>query len=175
MSRNFNIIVAYTKNKGIGYNNTLPWKLKADMDFFRRKTTKTKDPSRKNVVIMGKNTYLSVPAKFRPLKDRINIVITSSYTEEGLLTTSSFDSALKLVSSLDNVETIYVIGGSRVYSEALNHSSCNKVYVTEILEPDFTCDVFFPNLPNTYKQYKGKCVDSEGDIKYRMIVYKNTP
>ena len=47
------------------------------MAFFTRMTSETKDPKRKNVVLMGRRTWECIPKKFRPLKDRINVVLTS--------------------------------------------------------------------------------------------------
>lgn len=70
----FSIIVAEEKKThGIGLNNRLPWHIKRDLEFF--KTTTTDEPN--TVVIMGRNTWESLPSNHRPLSDRINIVVTS--------------------------------------------------------------------------------------------------
>lgn len=74
--RKFDLVVAATKKLGIGLNGTIPWRLKEDMNYFRKITTDTKDSSKKNVCIMGRKTYLSIPEKFRPLPNRFNIVIS---------------------------------------------------------------------------------------------------
>jgi thymidylate synthase/dihydrofolate reductase len=82
---NFSLIVACWKNSRIiGTNGQLPWNpLKEDMDFFKRTTTETFATtshafSGVNSVIMGKNTWLSIPEKYRPLPGRVNIVVSSS-------------------------------------------------------------------------------------------------
>ncbi|CAH7673530.1 dihydrofolate reductase-like domain-containing protein [Phakopsora pachyrhizi] len=100
-----NLIVCLTKSNGIGKNNSLPWRLKDDMKFFRlittlsasptssirRSTSKTIDEThrndvneddetlefKKNVVVMGRNTWESIPKNLRPLKNRINLVISN--------------------------------------------------------------------------------------------------
>ena len=72
----FNIIVAACENLGIGSNGTLPWRLKKEMQYFAQMTKNTKDISKKNAVLMGRKTYESIPPNFRPLKDRLNIVLT---------------------------------------------------------------------------------------------------
>jgi dihydrofolate reductase / thymidylate synthase len=77
----FSIIAAcFKKDRIIGINNSLPWKpLKEDMDFFRNLTVNTSNNSKYvNSVIMGKNTWLSLPNKYRPLPNRVNIIISNS-------------------------------------------------------------------------------------------------
>ena len=73
----FNLIVAACgKSLGIGFNGELPWRLKSEMKHFASTTSTTKDPTKKNAVIMGRKTWESIPAKFRPLKNRFNIVLS---------------------------------------------------------------------------------------------------
>lgn len=74
MSR-LTLIVAATKTNGIGQNGGLPWRLPKEMSYFARATT-TAPEGRINAVIMGRNTWESIPKKFRPLKDRVNVVLT---------------------------------------------------------------------------------------------------
>ena len=61
---------------GIGYKNDLPWKLSEDLKHFRNVTSKTNDTNKSNVVIMGRKTWESIPKNYKPLKNRINIVLT---------------------------------------------------------------------------------------------------
>ncbi len=70
------LIVAATRTNGIGQNAQLPWRLAKEMAYFKRVTTTAPDGSM-NVVIMGRNTWESIPQKFRPLAKRLNIVISS--------------------------------------------------------------------------------------------------
>jgi dihydrofolate reductase len=79
MEPTFSILVAFTYKYGIGYENKLPWgtKLTKDMAFFRKKTTEAPE-GRQNVVIMGANTYNSIPVRWRPLEDRINVVLSKN-------------------------------------------------------------------------------------------------
>ncbi len=76
-----NIIVAAEEStRGIGKNGNLPWRLPTDMSAFQKLTTKFREPgfetAATNVVIMGRKTWDSIPKKFRPLKNRINIVLS---------------------------------------------------------------------------------------------------
>ncbi|XP_033219990.1 bifunctional dihydrofolate reductase-thymidylate synthase isoform X4 [Belonocnema kinseyi] len=72
-----NLIAATCEGMGIGINGHLPWCLKKEMAFFTYMTSKTKHPNKKNVVLMGRRTWECIPPKYRPLKNRINIVLTS--------------------------------------------------------------------------------------------------
>src|SRR5436190_578023 len=74
------LIVAVAENNVIGRNNTLPWRLPADMKFFKEKTTG-------HCVVMGRKNYDSIPEKFRPLPGRTNIVVTrqKDFKGEGVM------------------------------------------------------------------------------------------
>jgi len=74
MSR-LTLIVAVTKSNGIGQNARLPWRLPKEMAYFAQVTSNAPD-GRSNALIMGKNTWESIPKKVRPLKNRVNIVIS---------------------------------------------------------------------------------------------------
>jgi dihydrofolate reductase/thymidylate synthase len=78
MSRPVNVVVAATAAGGIGREGTLPWTLPSDLAFFRKITQTTTSAAKKNAVIMGRRTWTSIPATFRPLKDRLNVVLSGS-------------------------------------------------------------------------------------------------
>ena len=73
---NFSIIVACTDEGIIGVNNTIPWYIPDDLKYF--KTITTGNEKNKNIVIMGRNTWESLPTQYKPLKDRINIIISNT-------------------------------------------------------------------------------------------------
>tara|TARA_B100001094_G_C17974909_1_gene692291 strand:- start:61 stop:705 length:645 start_codon:yes stop_codon:yes gene_type:complete len=73
------VIFACTKTGGIGKNGKIPWKIKEDMKLFRKITTNTDGgEQKKNIVIMGRTTWESIPEKFRPLPNRINIILSTT-------------------------------------------------------------------------------------------------
>ncbi len=80
----YTLIAAADSELGIGKNNTLPWDFKEDMQFFHNQTTQELQ-GKINILIMGRKTYESIPKAHRPLKNRINIVI--SRTKQALLGT----------------------------------------------------------------------------------------
>jgi hypothetical protein len=73
-----NIIVAVDKNFGIGKNNSLPWRLPKEHKHFVKLTTTTDNPNKINAVLMGRKCWESIPYKFRPLKNRLNIVLSKT-------------------------------------------------------------------------------------------------
>lgn len=130
------LIVAVDKNWGIGNKNKLLVSIPDDMKFFRETTTG-------NVVIMGKNTLKSFP-NGRPLKNRINIVLTSdeSFTAGDAIIVHSVEDALKEAAKHEDKE-LYVIGGASVYEQMLDY--CDTAYVTYI-DYSYEADCYFPNL-----------------------------
>ena len=87
------LIVACTKSGGIGKNQTLPWRIKKDMALFKKITLECPE-GYNNVVIMGRKTWESIPEKFRPLKDRVNIILSTFAT----ISTQSLYVFLRLLS-----------------------------------------------------------------------------
>lgn len=80
------MIAAMSMTNGIGKDGGLPWKLKGEMAYFRNVTSAVpdSDSGKKNAVIMGRKTWTSIPPKFRPLKGRVNIVISASQSASDL-------------------------------------------------------------------------------------------
>ena len=131
----FDVIVAITQGCGIGKSGSIPWKNREDMEHFRRTTTGDGN----NAVIMGRKTYESLP---RPLLNRRNIVLSST-TITGVDTTSSIKTALNMCTG--NTKT-YIIGGQRLYEEALGEWAylCDNIIISHIPGETYDCDTFFP-------------------------------
>tara|TARA_B100000424_G_C22932498_1_gene496019 strand:- start:759 stop:1307 length:549 start_codon:yes stop_codon:yes gene_type:complete len=150
---NINIIVAYCKNNGIGYENTLPWYVKSDLRKFKLKTIGNKN----NAVIMGKNTYNSLKNKF--LVDRDNLILSSSIQidkiiNNNLIKTFSNINILEKFIKEKNYDEIWVIGGEQIYKLFMQENDLfklNYIYVT-FIDKDIKCDTFFPNID--YSNFK---------------------
>eukprot|EP00201_Polytomella_parva_P011595 CAMPEP_0175073910 /NCGR_PEP_ID=MMETSP0052_2-20121109/20897_1 /TAXON_ID=51329 ORGANISM="Polytomella parva, Strain SAG 63-3" /NCGR_SAMPLE_ID=MMETSP0052_2 /ASSEMBLY_ACC=CAM_ASM_000194 /LENGTH=550 /DNA_ID=CAMNT_0016341917 /DNA_START=146 /DNA_END=1798 /DNA_ORIENTATION=- len=148
----FQIVVASAENGGIGLDGKLPWTSKLDMQYFKRLTSTTRDPMRKNAVIMGRHTWETLPLKFRPLPGRINIVLSSGISvsqdpANNLFVCKSMDAAFELVASTDfrdRIETVFVIGGGQVYEKAIKHPGCSAIHYTRVNIKGTSCSVFFP-------------------------------
>ena len=132
------LIVAASENNVIGVKNDLPWHLPDDMDFFKKKTLNS-------TVIMGKNNFLSIPEKFRPLIKRTNIILTrnKSFYAEGCIVTNSLESAIELAKN--EKKDIFIIGGGLVYKYALEKKMVDLIYLTRV-HAQIKGDTFFPIL-----------------------------
>lgn len=108
------MIWAQAANGVIGRNGTMPWHLPEDFEHFRRTTEG-------HPVIMGRRTWNSLPAKFRPLPGRTNVVITSDrdWVAPGAITAGSLQEAIAVTSGRPGSEQVWIIGGGTVYREAL--------------------------------------------------------
>ena len=148
-----NLIVAYIKNNyGIGYNNQLLFTLKKDLEYFKNITKGSNN--KKNVLIMGYNTWDSIPNKFKPLYGRINIVLTSKKLENknNLYYFNNWDQIYKwLEDNKDNYNEVFGIGGESIYNKMLEDGKVNKIYATEInYTKDKNVDKYFPNFKDNY-------------------------
>lgn len=177
----FFVIAAACKNNGIGKDNKLPWKLKKEMDYFNRMTTTSPEQTHRNIVIMGRKTWSSIPTKYRPLGDRTNVVLSRTVStiedrESVDHIFSSLPDALEGLSQLRNKGQVWVVGGQSIYEEALRLPQCKRIYLTRI-DSEFECDTFFPEIDETaYKLIKDPTVPDEEQeeegIKYKFTVYE---
>jgi dihydrofolate reductase len=168
----FSIIAAADENMGIGIKNGLPWRIKADMDYFAKTTTEAA-AGRKNVVIMGRNTWLSLPEKYRPLPKRINLVLSFEPFDVpvGVMMAKSFDDAFSQLEKAADIGTVFVIGGASIYAQAIARPDCERVYLTEI-NGTFDCDVFFPKIDSAvFKKVSESKLVREKEIELRFSVY----
>ena len=131
------LIAALTENHVIGKNNDLPWHLPDDMKYFMQ-TTKG------HVVIMGRKNYESLPPKFRPLPDRLNIVISrqKNFIAPGCTVVNSLDAAIRIAKSANEKE-LFIIGGAEIFE--LSMSIADRLYLTEI-NTELDGDTYFPQV-----------------------------
>ncbi len=131
-----NAIVAVDNNWAIGYQNKLLVRIPADQRFFRDETIH-------KAVIMGRKTLESFPGG-QPLKERLNVVITSApgYKAKDVIAVKSVEEALEAVRDY-KPEDIYVIGGGSIYHQMLPY--CDIAHVTKI-DYAYEADTYFPNL-----------------------------
>ncbi|WP_453995627.1 dihydrofolate reductase [Bacillus nitroreducens] len=156
------LLVAMDKNRLIGKDNDLPWRLPADLAYFKRVTMG-------HPIIMGRKTYDSIG---RPLPGRENIIVTrdTSYKMEGCKVIHSIDEILKLNEEHD--QELFVIGGAEIFKEILPYS--DRLYITEIDE-EFEGDTYFP----AFDKSEWKVISEEKGVKdeknpydYTFMVYE---
>ena len=149
-------VVAYTKNRVIGNNGKMPWHLPGDLKRFKEVTMN-------HTVIMGRKTYESIG---HPLVNRENIVLskTKKYEGDTIQTMTSLKEALNYAKDKD----VYIIGGAKVFKEALEY--VDIMYVTEI-DVVMEGDTFFPDFDEALFERKEESIHKE-QYTYRFVTYK---
>lgn len=125
------IVATLLPDMGIGCKGTLPWKLSKEMKYFRQVTTNTVDKNRQNVVLMGRKTWESIPVRFRPLPNRLNVVISRSSSNQLIKNNTlgddkvyyeinSIKEAVVQLRERNDIERIYIIGGGEIYNASFD-------------------------------------------------------
>lgn len=156
-----NIIVAVDKNKGIGKNNSLLAHIKPDLKYFKNTTNG-------HAVVMGYNTYLSLPKK--PLPNRTNIVLTTKELElDGAIVVHSIEELLTTIKSLN--QEVFICGGASLYKQMLPYA--DRLYITHIFEA-FDADTFFPDINNEWEIEKVSAAreNIEHEHPHLFTIYK---
>ena len=160
-----NAIVAVDNFWGIGKDNDLLFNIPLDMKFFR-KTTLNK------IVVMGKNTLLSFPES-KPLKNRTNIVLSSTMPKrDDCIVVNSLDELKQKLTEYPS-QDIFVIGGAMVYKTMLMY--CDTIYVTKV-DACGNAQVFFPNLDemNEWSIVEQSQPILDGETQITFCTYKNS-
>ena len=157
-----NMIVACDQHNGIGKNNQIPWNIRSEMKFFQQITSYTRDSTKQNAMIMGRNTWESL--KQKPLPNRINVIISRTLDVQGgsksvnVLIYASVEEALhKLPCDCPNLESMFVIGGGQLYKKNLSHPICtiDTLYYNVIrTDTEMNCDTFFPIQPLNHSEWR---------------------
>lgn len=154
-----NLIVAMDAQRGIGIDNTLPWRLPEDLAHFKRLTTG-------HPIIMGRKTFDSIG---RPLPNRRNIVITrnADWRHEGVEAVGSIEAAIALVEGAP----AFIIGGAEIYRQSL--PLAGQLIITEI-HKTFSCDAFFPEVdPEQWEEIAREPHRSEvADLQYSFVTLR---
>tara|TARA_A100001015_G_scaffold317413_1_gene434329 strand:- start:2551 stop:3078 length:528 start_codon:yes stop_codon:yes gene_type:complete len=167
------IIVALDQSNGIGKDNQIPWHLPADLKYFKDITSTVSNPSLKNVVIMGRKTWDSIPDKYKPLSSRINVVISRQQDKvlpDGVRLKHSLTEAIDS-SRNDSVESIFIIGGGQLYKEAMALGLCKTLYITKVLD-SFECDTFFPEYKSLYQEISTSQDYVNDKFKYSFKIFR---
>ena len=156
------LIAVVARNRAIGRNNALLWHLPEDLRHFREVT-------RGKPVIMGRKTWESLPAAFRPLPGRRNIVVSRNpdYAAVGAQCATTLDAATRLCR---DAEESFVIGGEQIYRQALPLAA--RLYLTEVDE-DAEGDAFFPEFArDDWHEVSRQAGAASAGPAYAFVVYQ---
>ena len=157
------IVVAMSRNFGIGRENQLPWHLPEDLKNFKAITMG-------KPIIMGRKTFDSIG---RPLPGRTNIVVTRNrgWSSNTVLVARGFEEALLLAKNAchqNDCNELMVIGGEMIYRAALPVVS--RIYLTEV-KGDIAADTFFPSFDRSQwveqNRRRGKI---QADFSYDFVI-----
>ena len=131
-------VVAVAENNAIGKNKNLLWRLPKDMEYFKNVTWG-------HYVLMGRKSYESIPARFRPLAGRVNIIITrqQDFKAEGCKVFSSAEEGIEFAKDMGERE-LMILGGGEIYKQLLPKT--DKIYLTKVHHSFSDADTFFPEL-----------------------------
>ena len=164
----YNIDIIVAKNYfsgGIGIKGRIPWDLKEDRKRFRDITRFTTDKNKRNAVVMGRKTWESLPGT---LPGRDNIVISSTMKKQENADYKVFGTIDDFLLHIpEHIETVFVIGGARIYEEFLTRY-IRYIYSTDVFY-NFECDVYYPEEP-----FSKRVVFDSGFKFYNGISYKFT-
>lgn len=160
------LIAAVARNHVIGKNNDLPWHLPDDMKYFMTTT-------RGHHVLMGRKNYQSIPQKFRPLPDRVNIVVThqSGFPAPGCLVVHSLEKGIETARTAGEPE-LFIIGGAEIFSQSL--PLADRLYLTEI-DAAVPGDAHFPMVERTHwnvKKTQHHPTDERHAYAFDFVVYE---
>ena len=169
-------IVAHDQGFGIGKDNQIPWRLSKDMAHFKRITTQCDSDSTQNVVLMGRKTWDSLPDRFKPLPDRINMVMSRGELDlpEGVIGVTSFEEAFEYYDRLvtqGKAGTFFCIGGGQLYEQCLQMNACQTLYITRV-HHTYECDAFFSNYENLFTQVSSSEIFKDQSVPYSFHMFE---
>ncbi len=151
------LIVAMTKGRVIGKDNTMPWHLPEDLKLFKEKTSG-------HIIAMGRKTYESIG---RPLPNRENFVITRSDIDiEGCRTFKSVNECIEAAKEYD--KTLFFIGGGQIYAEVID--MVDELHLS-FVKGEFDGDTYFPEIDfSKWEETETKEFDQFTYKKYKKLI-----
>ena len=175
----FKMIAACTRKQGIGMKGEIPWHLGSDLKRFKELTM----GSGRNAVVMGRETWASLPVGSRPLRGRTNVILSrqaaglkvhgESCDERSIFVAPDKEVLMDLALS-QSWNTVWIIGGESVYKEFIGCPCLSEIYLTEV-DTEESCDRFFPRVPDHFDLSIDEPWQQEpgGGLKYRYLRYVN--
>lgn len=165
MESKISLIACIDQNNGIGHKNQLLFNIPEDLRFFREITTDS-------IVVMGRNTYESIG---KPLKNRINIVLSRSYTSvekfelalTGVIVMEDLRELKKILNTYDVGKDIYIIGGQSIYEQFIE--SADQLIITHV-DKTKEADSFFPAISDNWIEEKSVVLTENATVRYYQSV-----
>ena len=158
------IIAAVGRHFEIGKDNDLLWHLPNDMKFF-------KDQTLHHPIVMGRKNYESIPEKYRPFKERMNIVVSRQpeYQAPGCFLFQDLGEAVEFAKEHHDDE-IFIIGGGQIYAEALQMEMADRLYITHVDASFPDAHSFFPKL--NFSEWNATVISTQEKDERHGYAYK---
>ena len=166
MNSKLSVIAVIGKNRELGKDNRLLWKVPGDLPRFKALTTG-------HPVIMGRKTFESLPPKFRPLPGRTNIIISSnpSFQPDGVIVVQSIDEAIKKATDAPGSEEVFITGGGSVYAQAIEKA--DRLYIT-VVDASTDADTFFPEYSLLFTNVISKEQNEAEGLHYTYYILEKS-
>nr|AIA13853.1 Dihydrofolate reductase [uncultured bacterium] len=163
------IVAAIGENRELGKDNHLLWHLAEDMRFFKEVTMR-------HYVIMGRKSFESIPAKYRPLPDRVNVIISRDpdYMVEECYTCTSLEEGMRLAEE-NGEQRAFLIGGGQIYKLAMDADMVDEMYITHVHGSFPDAQVYFPEFDETQWRktaVKSMVADLQNQFSFDIYLYE---
>src|SRR5574343_562161 len=160
------LIIAVSSDNGIGMlDGALPWSAPEDMKRFKKLTMG-------HAVIMGRKTWDSLPAAFKPLPGRTNIVVTSdrNFNAPGAIVTDDLFGTIKQYQKNQTMD-VFVIGGASLYDEVMQAGIVDVAHIT-VVRPREGCEILQPEVftKTQFSNYHSLLGGSLAGTKYTIAL-----
>ncbi|XP_076452493.1 dihydrofolate reductase-like [Babylonia areolata] len=171
------------KDQGFALDDKIPWPyLKGDHEYYINHTTTRKEPSKRNVYILGKRTWGRWCEEEKCNPALFTVVTSTTMTSEGVpylqKVLPSLDDAINYVTTppvRDQIEKIFVLGGEQNYSECIDDPRLKRIWVTRVFG-DFSANFFFPKFQHKFKRVKCDTLDEsmqeDNGVRYQYELWE---
>lgn len=178
----FSIIAAvHSPTFGIGRDNSLAWYIHEDMKHFHNTTRTVSYENKQNAVIMGRKTWDSIKTAHKPLTNRFNIVLSRTLSQNdfpsNVVVCDTFEEALSICESRNDLEKVFVIGGESVYNKAIIHHDCETLHITKVVSletknEEVKYESFFPTYEYLFNLIQRDTRKRTNEYEYTFQVWK---
>jgi dihydrofolate reductase len=168
----FELIVAHDEGRGMGHNNTIPWFIPGELKWVANVTkAQYGTPDQRNALIMGRNTWESLPDERRPLPGRLTIIVSlsleSTINNANVIVARSLDEAFHIARQRSDIAKAFIFGGASIYKQAMARNELDYIRVS-VVPGKHKADTLFPPIPDCYK------ATEQYDINFDGIIVKHT-
>lgn len=172
------MIAALDAARGIGLNGSIPWFLPSELAYFHATTSREHRSGARNLLIVGRKTWESIPASSHHKFANRQVVVLSR-NPEYVTTCAAPGAQVEVAHTLeqalqqaatDGIGAVYVIGGAQLYQQFISDVRVDELLITHLLA-EFDCDLFFPEIPPRFANKRLLGELEEKGMRYQFTSY----